>query len=92
MSDLRDFDIANYLDNKEIIAEYLTQVLEDGDVDAFISAINDIARAKGISSIAKETNLNRESLYKAFKKDSKPRFDTVLKVLNALDVKLVAVA
>ena len=92
MSELRDFDIANYLDNKEIIAEYLTQVLEDGDVDEFISAINDIARAKGISSIAKETNLNRESLYKTFKKGSKPRFDTVLKVLNALDVKLVAVA
>jgi len=92
MNELRDFDIANYLDNKEIIAEYLTQILEDGDVDEFIGAINDIARAKGIGSIAKETNLNRESLYKTFKKGSKPRFDTVLKVLNALDVKLVAVA
>jgi len=92
MNSLRDFDIANYLDNKEIIAEYLTQVLEDGDMDEFLNAINDIARAKGISNISKETNLNRESLYKAFKKGAKPRFDTVLKVLNSLDVKLVASA
>jgi len=92
MSELRDFDIANYLDDKEVVAEYLTQILEDGDTEELISAINDIARAKGISSIAKETKLNRESLYKTFKKGSKPRFDTVLKVLNALDVKLVAVA
>ena len=92
MSKLRDFDVANYLDNKEIIAEYLTQILEDGDYDEFISAIGDIARTKGISSISKDTNLNRESLYKAFKKGSKPRFDTVLNVLNALDIKLVAVA
>ena len=91
MSELRDFDVANYLDNKKIIAEYLTQILQDGDVEELIGAIDDITRAKGISSIAKDTNLNRESLYKAFKKGSKPRFDTVLKVLNALDIKLAAV-
>jgi len=89
---LKDFDVADYLDSSEVIAEYLSQILEDGDIDELLSAIDDIARAKGITQISKETGLSRESLYKTFKKGSRPRFDTVLKVLNNFGIKLQAVA
>jgi len=90
-SDLTDFDISQYLDDKEIIAEYLTQVIEEGDMDELFLAIGNIAKSKGISQISKDTGLGRESLYKTFKKGSKPRFDTVIKVLNSLGIKLKAV-
>ena len=89
-NDLTDFDISQYLDKKEIIAEYLTQVIEEGDMDELFLAIGNIAKAKGLSQIAKDTGLGRESLYKTFKKGSKPRFDTVVKVLNSLGVHLKA--
>jgi len=85
---LETFDISEYLDSKEAIAEYLSQVLEDGDSDEFIRAIGYIAKAKGMSQIAKDANLGRESLYKAFKENAKPRFETVIKVLKALDIHL----
>ncbi len=91
-NDLTDFDISQYLDNNEIIAEYLTQVIEEGDMDELFSAIGNIAKAKGISQISKDTGLGRESLYKTFKKGSKPRFDTVMKVLNSLGIQLKVVA
>jgi len=87
---LREFDVANYLDSKEMIAEYLTQVLKDGDLDELLSAIGDVARAKGMTQIAKETGLGRESLYKSFASGSKPKFDTVVKVLDSLGIKLEA--
>ena len=90
-NDLTDFDISQYLDNNEIIAEYLTQVIEEGDMDELFLAIGNIAKSKGISQISKDTGLGRESLYKTFKKGSKPRFDTVIKVLNSLGIKLKAV-
>lgn len=89
---LTDFDISQYLDNNEIIAEYLTQVIEEGDMDELFTAIGNIAKAKGISQISKDTGLGRESLYKTFKKGSKPRFDTVMKVLNSLGIQLKVVA
>ncbi len=92
MNKTTNFDISQYLDSKEMIAEYLTQVLRDGDMDEFMDAIGYVAKAKGISNIANDTGLGRESLYKTFKKGAKPKFDTVLKVLNALDIKLQAVA
>jgi probable addiction module antidote protein len=85
-NDLIDFDISHYLDDKEIIAEYLTQVIQEGDMDELFLAIGNITKAKGISQISKDTGLGRESLYKTFKKGSKPRFDTVLKVLNSFDI------
>jgi len=92
MTDIRAFDAANYLDNKELIAEYLSQILEEGDMDELLSAIGDIARVKGMSQIAQETGLGRESLYKTFNSGVKPRFDTILKVLHSLGIKLQAVA
>jgi probable addiction module antidote protein len=90
-NDLTDFDISKYLDNNEIIAEYLTQVIEEGDMDELFLAIGNIAKAKGITQISKSTGFGRESLYKTFKKGSKPRFDTVIKVLNSFGIKLKAV-
>jgi len=89
---LTTFDAAQYLDSKEVIAEYISQILENGDMDELLSAIGDIAKAKGMSLIAKETGLGRESLYKTFNSGTQPRFDTVVKVLNSLGVKLQASA
>jgi probable addiction module antidote protein len=89
-SELNTFDVAKYLDNNEIIAEYLSQILEDGDLNELLVAIGDIARAKGMTQIAKDTGLGRESLYKTFSENSKPRFDTIVKVLDSFGVKLQA--
>ena len=88
MSNVTTFDISQYLDSKEMIAEYLSQVLADGDTNELLDAIGNIAKAKGMSQIAKDTGLGRESLYKTFQNGSKPRFETVIKVLDSFGVKL----
>ena len=88
--ELIPFDIVEYLDSEEAMAEYLSQVLEDGDNDEFLRAIGYLAKAKGMAQIAKETGMGRESLYKAFRPNAKPRFDTVMKVLRALKLRLTA--
>ncbi len=82
------FDAADYLDDEETIAEYLTAALEDPNPDLFLVAVRDVARARGMAQLARDTGLGRESLYKALAPGSKPRYDTVLKVLRALGVKL----
>lgn len=87
---ITEFDLADYLDSEEMIAEYLTQVLAEGDTDELLQAIGHVAKARGMSQIAKDTGLGRESLYKAFAPGAKPRFDTVLKVMHALGVELHA--
>ena len=87
-SELIPFDITEYLDSEEAMAEYLSQVLEDGDNEEFLRAIGHIAKAKGMTQIAKDTGLGRESLYKAFRPNAKPRFDTVMKVIDALKLQL----
>ena len=92
MSNLTTFDISQYLDSKEMIAEYLSQVLKDGDMNELLEAIGNSAKAKGMSQIAKDTGLGRESLYKAFQEGAKPRFETVIKVMDSFGVKLQAVA
>lgn len=84
------FDMARLLDSDAAISEYLSQVLADGDTDEILRALGHIARARGMSQIAKETGLGRESLYKAFGPGAKPRFDTVLKVIRALGLDLSA--
>ena len=89
-SELINFDITEYLDSAEAISEYLSQVLEDGDNDEFIRAIGHIAKAKGMAQIAEDTGLGRESLYKAFRTNAKPRFDTVMRVMNSLQIQLSA--
>ena len=92
MTKLTTFDVSQYLDSKEMIAEYLSQVLQDGDMNEVLEAIGNIAKAKGMSQIAKDTGLGRESLYKTFSADSKPRFETIMKVLDSFGVKLQASA
>jgi probable addiction module antidote protein len=89
---LLPFDAARYLTDEAAIAEYMTAVLEANDPDLLLLALGDIARARGMAQIAKETGLGRESLYKALAPGAKPRFDTVLKVARALGVKLMAKA
>lgn len=84
------FDVADYLDNDEVIAEYLTAALEDANPDVFLMAVADVAKARGMSHVASETGLGRESLYKAFAPGAKPRYDTVLKVLKAVGIQLQA--
>lgn len=87
---LLPFDAARYLTDDEAIAEYMNAVLEAEDPDLLLLALGDIARARGMAQIAKETGLGRESLYKALTPGAKPRFDTVLKVARALGVKFSA--
>ena len=84
------FDAADYLVNDEIIAEYLTAALEDENPDIFLVAVKDVARVRGMTQLAKDTGLGRESLYKALAPGAKPRYDTVLKVVRALGVSLQA--
>jgi probable addiction module antidote protein len=89
---LLPFDAARYLTDEAAIAEYMTAVLEANEPDLLLLALGDIARARGMAQIAKETGLGRESLYKALAPGAKPRFDTILKVARALGVKLTAKA
>lgn len=78
------FDIADYLDSKEMIAEYLNTVLEEGNTTDIINAIGHVAKAIGMTKISEETGLSRPSLYKALSDDSKPQFATIMKVLKAI--------
>jgi len=86
--ELTDFDISQYLNNKEIIAQYLNDVLKDGDNDEILEALGNIAKAKGMSKIAKQSGQGRASLYKTFKKGTKPKFETIKKILDSFDLKL----
>ena len=88
MEKFSTFDAADYLDNEETIAEYITAALDDPNPDVFLTAVRDVARARGMAQLARDTGLGRESLYKALAPGAKPRYDTVLKVLHALGVKL----
>jgi probable addiction module antidote protein len=85
----KPFDTSAFLDDHEVIAEYLTAALEDRDPDVFLTAISQVAKARGIASIAARSGLGRESLYKALAPGATPRYDTVLKVLQCLGVKVV---
>ena len=78
------FEVANYLDSKKMIAEYLNTVLEDGDNSDVINAIGHIAKAIGMTKIAEETGLSRPSLYKALSNGSKPQFATIMKILKEI--------
>ncbi|ATW44105.1 putative addiction module antidote protein [Glaesserella parasuis] len=82
------FDAAEYLNNDELIALYLSEVLKDGDEAEFIQALNTIARAKGMNELAQKANIGRESLYQTLS-SKKPRFETIVKILSALNIELV---
>lgn len=82
------WDSAAYLKNDEDIAAYLEAVFEDGDPSLISHALGVVARAKGMTKIAEEAGLGRESLYKSLSADGNPEFATVLKVVHALGLKL----
>lgn len=82
------FDAAEYLDSEEAIAEYLSAALEEDDPALFLAALADVAKARGMTKMAKDAGVGRESLYKALAPGAKPRYDTVLKLARAAGVKL----
>ena len=90
VADLPEFDMAEHLDSDQAIAEYLTIVMEENDSSELTHALGVIARARGMSEVARAAGLTREALYKALRPNSQPRFDTIARVCAALGVKLVA--
>lgn len=86
----RLWDPAKHLETEEDMAAYLEAALEEGDPALVASALGDIARAKGMTQIARETGFGRESLYKALSAEGNPEFATVLKVLQSLGLRLHA--
>jgi probable addiction module antidote protein len=88
---LSELDISEYRDSEKVIAEFLTAALKDPNPEAFVSAIGHVAKARGMTSVAEKTGLGRESLYKAFAPGAKPRYETVIKILQSLGVKLQVV-
>jgi probable addiction module antidote protein len=84
------FDAAEYLDSPETIANYLTEAFETGDDEFIAQAIGTVARAQGMSSVARDAGVSRENLYRALNSGGKPEFSTVMKVLGALGVQLIA--
>jgi probable addiction module antidote protein len=83
------FDVEKYRDNPKMIAKYLNVALASDDAAVIVKAIGDMLRAHGIARVSTKTGLRREGLYRSFKGHMAPGFDTVLKALLALDVRLV---
>ena len=88
MARVTEFDASAYLVDDEVVAEYLTAALEDPNPDVFLAAVGNVAKARGMSAIAESSGLGLESLYKALTPGAKPRYETVLKVLQSLGVKI----
>ena len=91
MTKLAPFDAADYLDSEEMMAEYLQACLDDVNPDVFLSALSalaDVAKAKGMAEIARASGLGRESLYKALAPGAHPRHETIQKVVHALGLKM----
>jgi probable addiction module antidote protein len=89
-TEMSDFDMAQYLKSDEDMANYLTLVLGENDPTELTHALGTIARARGMTEVARASGLTREALYKALRPTSHPRFDTIARVCSALGVKLVA--
>jgi probable addiction module antidote protein len=87
---IRRWDAAAHLDSEAAVVAYLEAALEDGDVAVITAALGDIARAKGMSEVARSAGLGRESLYKALSPGGNPEFATVLRVVAALGLRLHA--
>jgi len=82
------YDAAEYIDSPELAHEYIKQAFDDGDPRLIRMAINDVARAIGMGKIASDTNLGRQSLYKSLAEDGNPSFETILKVIDALGMRV----
>lgn len=90
--EISDYHTSDFLTNNKIIVQYLTDIFKDGDMDEILHAMKEVIKAKGVTNVARQTGLSRESLYKSFNAGTKPRFETILKILKAFDVKLQVVA
>lgn len=90
VSELAEFDAAEYLNSEEDVAAYLTTILEENDPALLAAALGDIARSRGMTQVANDSGITREALYKALRPGSEPRFDTIYRVCAALGVRLVA--
>ena len=88
ISSLPELDIVRHLKSKKAMSEYLNQVIAEGDDAELAAALGHIARAKGMAQISELTGITREALYKALKPNTKPRFDTVSKVIQALGMRI----
>ena len=87
----RPYDSANYLDDAESIAFYLEDIIDSGDPAVIAHGLGAVARSKGMTEVAKAAGVSREHLYRALSAEGNPEFGTVLKVLDALGLKLIAV-
>lgn len=87
---LAPFDAADYLTDDATVAEFLNAALENGNPDVFLQAVRTAAHARGMSQLARDAGMGRESLYKALAPGAKPRYDTILKLLPALGIQLHA--
>ena len=85
----KKWDMAKYLDSEDMMTEYLNSALEDGDPAVISVALGNIARARGMSQLSKETGVTRDGLYKALSPTGNPSFSTVQKVITALGLKVV---
>lgn len=92
VSDLPVFDMAEHLGSPAAIAEYLNQVMDEGDPAELVHALGVAARAQGMTDVAQKSGLSREALYRALRADASPRFDTIARVCAALGVQLRASA
>ncbi|TXN19952.1 addiction module antidote protein [Methylobacterium sp. WL19] len=88
MTEFTPFDASEYLGTDEAIAEYLAAALEDSDPQVFLAALGDVAKARGMTQIAKDSGIGWEILYKALSPGSKLRYETVRKVMDGLRVRL----
>jgi probable addiction module antidote protein len=86
--EIAPFDASDYLDNEEVIAEYLATALEDPNPNVFLRAVADVAKARGVAKVAADAGLGRESLYKALTPGAKIRYETVRKLMDSLGVRL----
>ena len=86
------FDISGYLDDDKVIAEFLTAAAQDDNPDVLLAALSHVAKAKGMTQVAKDAGLGRESLYKALSPGAHPRFATINAVLRALNLRMAVVA
>jgi probable addiction module antidote protein len=84
----RKWDASEYLDSPEMIHEYLKAAFEEGDSELLITAIGNVAKAQGMSEIARKSALSRQNLYKALSPEGSPKFNTVKKVIEAMGCKL----
>ena len=85
---LAPFDVSRHLDSESVIAEYLAAALEDPNPDLFLRAVANVAKARGMATVAEASGLGRESLYKALAPGAKVRYETVRKLVDSLGVKL----